>query len=228
MRVTESGVLVGTALAADEMRARAETSARGRDLAPALQRFYDSSLALSLTLDLEPTATLAPSEPELSLMPLVRNDLPIEDLLVVAIERCDDLQDLRALIEAAVAERKSLGWSSFGPHLQAGYQFGGIAGNAEDVIADQSSRARADLAEQARVRLGFAEEFLRLTRANLQAGTMTQLDVLHAPGMLAQARLRYAGAVVGHDQAQVELLAALGMLDADGLLLDLAGTTQRE
>lgn len=275
-RVAQSGVLAGTALGADEMRARAEAAAREQDLTLALQSFHDTSLALALTLHLEPTVTLAPSEPTLAPVSLVRDDLAVEDLLVIAVLHRDDLRSLRALIEASVAELKGLRWSSFGPRLEAGYQLGGIAGSAEDVAgegdqdfglrtqerinasagwrlslaafsdlaaagaieeqsriaaerrlaearsevvaADQASRASAALAEQARVGLRFAEEALRLARANLQAGAMTQLDVLHAQSALAQARLRYAGAVVSYNQAQVELLGALGVLDAEGLL----------
>ena len=57
-----------------------------------------------------------------------------------------------------------------------------------------------------------------MTRANLQVGTMTTLDVLHAQSELERARLRSAASVVRHNQAQIRLLAALGVLDERALL----------
>lgn len=88
------------------------------------------------------------------------------------------------------------------------------------VREDQESRAQRALAEHARAELDAADEAVRMTRANLQAGTMTTLDVLHAQSELEQARLRSAASVVRHNQAQVRLLAALGLLD-DQVLLSL-------
>ena len=63
-----------------------------------------------------------------------------------------------------------------------------------------------------------AEEALRLGEANLRAGTMTTLDVLQAQDAATQARLRYAEAVVRYNQSQVNLLAALGLLDDASLI----------
>jgi outer membrane protein TolC len=64
-----------------------------------------------------------------------------------------------------------------------------------------------------------AEEALRLSQANLQAGTMTTLDVLQAQDALAQARLRHAEAIVRYNQSQVNLVAAMGLLD-EAVLID--------
>ncbi len=52
----------------------------------------------------------------------------------------------------------------------------------------------------------------------LQAGAMTTLDVLQAQDAVARARLRHAEAVVRYNQAEVDLLAALGLLDMSSLL----------
>jgi len=58
-----------------------------------------------------------------------------------------------------------------------------------------------------------AEGALRLTQKNLQAGTGLTIDVLQAQDAADQARLRYATAVVRYNQSQVNLLAALGLID---------------
>lgn len=86
------------------------------------------------------------------------------------------------------------------------------------VEAAQDSKTNHSLIGMAKQQTTSAEEALRLTQANLQAGTMTTLDVLQAQDAVAQARLRYAAAVVGYNQAEVNLLAALGLLDADTLV----------
>ncbi|MCH8150559.1 MAG: TolC family protein [Planctomycetes bacterium] len=58
-----------------------------------------------------------------------------------------------------------------------------------------------------------AQEALRLSEMNLKAGAMTTLDVLQAQDAATQARLRYAASVVHYNQSQVNLLAALGLLN---------------
>jgi hypothetical protein len=81
------------------------------------------------------------------------------------------------------------------------------------ITAAQAGKANYDLIGLAGQQLAAADEALRLTQANLQAGTMTTLDVLQAQDALTQARLRRAETVVRYNQAQVNLLAALGLLD---------------
>jgi outer membrane protein TolC len=85
---------------------------------------------------------------------------------------------------------------------------------AQVVTSQQASRANHELIDLARHQVRSAEEALRLTQANLAAGTMTTLDVLQSQDALAQARVRFADAVVRYNQSQVNLLAAIGLLDS--------------
>lgn len=94
---------------------------------------------------------------------------------------------------------------------------------AEVVNANQDAIANHRLSDLALQQIQFAEEALRLSRANLRAGTMTTLDVLQAQDAATQARLRYARAVVSYNQAQVNLLASLGLLSEETLLLTCEG-----
>jgi outer membrane protein TolC len=89
---------------------------------------------------------------------------------------------------------------------------------AEVVTAAQASDTQHQLVALAKQQVASAQEALRLSEANLRAGTMTTLDVLQAQDAATQARLRYARAVVGYNQAQVNLLAALGVLSTDAFL----------
>lgn len=89
---------------------------------------------------------------------------------------------------------------------------------AEVVRAAQASKTNHALIALAHQQVEAAEEALRLGEANLRAGTMTTLDVLQAQDAATQARLRYAEAVVRYNQSQVNLLAALGLLDEASLI----------
>lgn len=273
LRITQSRLNAGNALPGDELRAKAELAAREQDMLLAMRSFHDASISLAETLDLDPTVTLAPSASQVAQVTLVRVDTTVEELLTIAVQRRDDLVAVRTLMDASSAETSAAWWNALGPQLGAGYQFGGIAGHAENVAAvggnrsglheqsrftagasfsldfatlghaafasvaeqqamldaaqkllsiraqvvraDQDRRTLTDLMSHAQEQLAAAEEALRLAKANLAAGTMTVLDVLHDESSLAKARLRFAETVVKYDQAQIDLLAAVGILDSE-------------
>jgi len=82
---------------------------------------------------------------------------------------------------------------------------------AQVALANEASRTNAELAALAEHQVASAEEALRLSQANLQAGTMATLDVLQAEDAVEQARLRHAEAVIRYNQSQINLLAAMGL-----------------
>ena len=53
-----------------------------------------------------------------------------------------------------------------------------------------------------------------MTQKDLQAGTGLTIDVLQAQDTAEQAQLRYATAIIGYNQSQINLLAALGLVSA--------------
>jgi outer membrane protein TolC len=89
---------------------------------------------------------------------------------------------------------------------------------AQVVGSQQASRTNYELIGLARRQVESAGEALRITQANLSVGTMTTLDVLQAQDALSQARVRFADAIVRYNQAQVNLLSALGILPVVGNL----------
>lgn len=95
---------------------------------------------------------------------------------------------------------------------------------ANVVNVNQDAIANRRLGELVLQQITSAEEALRLSKANLQAGAMTTLDVLQAQDTLTQARLRYILAVVGYNQAQVNMLASLGLLSEDTVLAKTGGS----
>jgi outer membrane protein TolC len=85
---------------------------------------------------------------------------------------------------------------------------------AQVVRAAQASTTQAKLIPIARRQVDSAQEALRLAQANLRAGTQLALDVLTAEDAVSQARVRHAQAVVRYNQSQINLLAAVGLLDS--------------
>ena len=303
---------------ADLLRAQARLAGRRQDLVLALHAFRQASIALCLTLHLDPTVTLVPSIDTLPATHLVRDDLSIEVLLDIAVTFRPDLAEVRTLVEVLAAKAGSTWWGAWGPQFEVGYQYGGITGHsnntaggdgipgnlivnpsssggsfssnpvvnglikegisrgskkldrrrdesfgfsdqqrfragvgwrlslaafgdlktakavgrhaalaaeaqlnrvqAEVVFAQQTSRTNRQLITLANEQLKSAEEALRLMQAKLGAGAATTLDVLQSQDAATQARLRYTDAIVGYNQAQINLLAALGLLDPGALL----------
>ncbi|HSZ56577.1 MAG TPA: TolC family protein [Tepidisphaeraceae bacterium] len=270
LRITQLQVRAGTGLPADEVRAQAQLAGFQQDVVVALNDFYQASVALTLTLHLDPVVTLVPALRKIDQVMLVREDLPIDELLATAVKYRPDLQAISTLILAAQADTGATVWGGFGPQLQAGYTANGIKasisghhydwkeqqkagvgasfalslstfGNlktaqanersagidaerqfdlvrAAVVSAQQNSVTNAKLIPVAKQQLDAAQEALRLTQANLQAGTALVIDVLQAQNTVDDAQLRYVTAVVHYDQSQVNLLAALGLIDRTTVL----------
>jgi outer membrane protein TolC len=254
----------GTGLPADELRAQAAVAAVEQDGLTAIKEFYNASIALTLTLHLDSTVMLVPRAGAMAQTTLVREDLPIEDMLVTAVRYRPDLQAVRTLVSAAQADKGATFWGGLGPQVQAtgilqpappaatvadtmyrqqtyvatgGFNlsaqiFGRIksaianaklAGlnldiqldrvHAAVVSAHQASITAAKLIPIAGQEVAAAEEALRLTQQNLTTGTGLTIDVLQAQSSAEKARLRRATAMVRYNQAQINLLAALGLID---------------
>ncbi|MHC5109909.1 MAG: TolC family protein [Planctomycetota bacterium] len=319
LRIEQVRFQTSTGIRADVLRADARLAERRQDLVSAINRFYQSSVTLALTLRLDSTATLVPSLDELPPVDLVRDDFSIEELMEIAVAFRPDLKHVREMMAAAVADRSATWWSGFGPGLDVSYYYGGLGGHANNVdpaqgipnnlivnpasptgafsmnpvanglikegisrgskaregtgdksyklarshrfasqagwrlslaafgelktagamqrqalidaernidqaradvvLASQLAGAQRELITMATQQVEAAEEALRLTEANLQAGTMTTLDVLQAQDAATQARLRYAEAVVRFNQSEVNLLAALGLADESTIVI---------
>ena len=138
LRITRVRTERGTGLPADQSRARASLAGRQQDLAIALNNFYQTSIRLAVTLHLEPSVTLIPKPERLSPTRLVRDDLPIDDLLAIAVEWRPDLRAVRTLASAANADAGSATWGTLGPQVNAGYQFSGL--NSDSTLGDFSLR----------------------------------------------------------------------------------------
>jgi outer membrane protein TolC len=269
LRLVDLRLKAGDALPADLMRARAALANRQEALLLAVNRFYQASLSLTVTLHLDPVVTLVPGPDRISQIALVREGLSIDELLAMALQYRPDLEAARTMLAAVEADKGGALWGALGPQLQAAYTFGSLktdaqgqsfgpdrvqrggagAGfvlglstfgqvktadsnvrgaaleverkidhvRAEVVSAQQEAIAHAGVIPIAREELDAAEESLRLAQASLNSGTMLLVDVLQTESALYAARSHYADAVVRYNQAQVNLLAALGLLNEQTL-----------
>jgi outer membrane protein TolC len=276
LRIERLRSKTGTGLPVDELRAQAALAVRQQNLLTALNAFYTASVALTLTLHLDPTVLLVPKGGGIRETTLVREDLSIDNMLVTATRYRPDLEAIRTLVAAAEADKGATIWGGLGPSVQAtrtvaprppaqtladteyrqpiytvagGFNwsaatFGRIrAATANVKIAELDVERQLDLVEAAVVaahqtsltakktipiaqqEVTSADEALRLTQKNLQTGTGLTIDVLVAQDTADQARLHYATAVVRYNQAEVNLLAALGLVDE--LNVEGAPTTRR-
>jgi outer membrane protein TolC len=264
LRIDRLQFMTGTGLTLEVQRAEAALALRQQNLLLALNGFYNASVAMTLTLHLDPTVMLVPGAGNMSATTLVREDLTIDSLLDIALHCRPDLQAVRSLFAASEADTSSTIWGGLGPQVaatktfaptpparvlmdtefrqqlyqvNAGFNWSAatfgriktatanakIAGleverhldqvQASVVTLQQTSLTDKKTIPFARQGVTAAEEALRLTQKNLQAGTGLTLDVLTAQDAADQARLNYASAIVRYNQAEVDLLAALGLLD---------------
>jgi outer membrane protein TolC len=88
---------------------------------------------------------------------------------------------------------------------------------AQVVRSAQDSATNAKIIPIAQQQVTTAQEALRLAQSNLGVGTALTVDVLQAEDALDDAQLRYANAATAYNQSQVNLLAALGLIDSVSL-----------
>lgn len=143
LRLTRLKLQAGTGLPADEARSVASLAARQQDLTLALNTFYQASVALAVTLHLDPTVTLAPKPEQIVQTTLVRDDLGVEDMLAVAVAERPDLQSVRSFAVASGADASAVLWNGVGPQLQGRYQVAGIQSRASGQNFDMQEQQQA-------------------------------------------------------------------------------------
>ena len=124
LRINRLRLKAGTGLPVDVLRAEAELAVRQQNLLAALNGFYNTSVALAVTLHLDPTVMLVPRRGSSKETTLVRDDLPIDTILVTAVRYRPDLQAVRTLLAAAEADTGATAWGGLGPQVLASRTFG--------------------------------------------------------------------------------------------------------
>jgi outer membrane protein TolC len=206
LRLTELRVKAGTALAADQARARAFLAGRRQDLLLAVNLFYQSSLALASTLHLDPVVTLVPAQNQITQLALVRDELEINELLTTAVRYRPDLQAARTLLAAAEADKGAIVWGALGPQLQAAYSVGALQADAQGHVFHFHEQQRAYAS--AGFTLGVSTfGQVKTANANLRATALEvekQLEQVRIEVVTAQQAASTNAALIPIAQEQVE------------------------
>ena len=123
LRINRLKLKTGTGLPVDVLRAEADLALKQQTLLTALNGFYNASVALTVTLDLDPTVMLVPVKGSMRETTLVRESLPIDALLVTAVHYRPDLQAVRLLLAASEADTGATTWGGLGPQVAASRTF---------------------------------------------------------------------------------------------------------
>lgn len=143
LRLTESRLRAGTGLGADRLLAEGALARRQQEVVRELDGLYRASIALALTLRLDPAVTLVPSAAEVPQLTLVDEARSLDELLALAVQWREDLASLRSLIEAAEAGSDAQGWQALGPQVDLGYQYGKISADTPGASFPLSEQERA-------------------------------------------------------------------------------------
>ncbi|MFB3892749.1 MAG: TolC family protein [Phycisphaerae bacterium] len=188
VRVAAVRLKAERAVPADDLRAQAALAGRQQDVLLAVNAFYYASVALATTLRLDPAVTHVARPDKLTRTALVRDDMTLDMLMAMAVERRPDLKAVRELIAAAEADKAAIAWGGLGPAAITGYQAGGIASRASGV--DYPMRLEQVATAGAGFRLGLA------IIGDLQSADARQrLAVLAAQSQLDQLRGEVVAAV---------------------------------
>jgi outer membrane protein TolC len=138
--VTESFARSGAGLEADHRRALTEIRSRSRAVRVAAGQFEVASANLVRQLVLDPRVLVAPVEPAESVIRLVPDDVPLDDLIAQGWLGRPELAQARELVEAAVLRLKQAKLRPFAPSLAVSYAGGGFGGGQNAFFGNFNTR----------------------------------------------------------------------------------------
>jgi outer membrane protein TolC len=271
--LTAAYARTGEGRRADADRAATELARREQDVAETVARLYAASHRLSEILNLEASMQLRVSESQVVPEPIVPTQIPLPELLAVALLERPELQARRTSVQAALLELGGARMLPFSPTLLAGFSSGAFGGTSDNIKpGDTSGRTDQDVVmywtllnmgignkaqiDAARARLGATQfqelavldvvrqevadayvrtharfaEIDRLAKAVRTGSDALREDFLRVKGreglpielldslrQLAESRLEYLAAIIGFNQAELQLYVALGNPPADTL-----------
>ncbi len=138
--VAESFARSGAGLEADHRRALTEVRSRSRAVRVAAGHFEVASANLVRQLVLDPRVLVAPVEPAESVIRLVPDDAPLDDLIARGWLGRPELAQARELVEAAVLRLKQAKLRPFAPSLAVSYAGGGFGGGQNAFFGNFNTR----------------------------------------------------------------------------------------
>lgn len=126
--ITEAYVKTGEGREADHRRALAELRRQRNSGHVASGQLLAASTSLVNLLVLDPLLVVAPLEPAETLLRLVPEDVPLNDLIVQSLRRRPELAQSRELVEAAIVRARQARLRPYIPSIASTYAGGGLGG----------------------------------------------------------------------------------------------------
>lgn len=139
-RLTKNYALTGDGRQADAERAATELARREADVVESYARVGQASRRLCELLNLDNTIQLRPVESQLVPQPIVPNQVPLPQLLTIALIDRPELKSRQAAIRAALLELDSAKMLPFSPQMIAGFS-GGVFGGGSSLVASSTPPA---------------------------------------------------------------------------------------
>jgi outer membrane protein TolC len=130
----------GAGLDADHRRILAEVRSRKRSIRLTAGQLEVASANLVRPLLLDPHVVVAPVEPAESVIRLVADEIPLDDLIAQGWRCRPELAQARELVEAAVLRLKQAKLRPFVPSLAVTYSGGGFGGGVGSAFGNFSTR----------------------------------------------------------------------------------------
>jgi outer membrane protein TolC len=164
--VTSSFARAGEGLEADNRRALTELRRRRTEIQGGIGRLKVSSAKLVRLLVLNPHIVVAPVEPAETVVRLIPDEVPLEDLIIRGLRCRPELAQAQAQVEATLARWKQARLRPFIPSLAVTYAGGGFGGGKDAFFGNFGSRgdAAASLFWELQ-NLGFADRAIAHRRA---------------------------------------------------------------
>ena len=174
--LTASFASSGAGLDSDHRRSLAERDRQRKNVEAAVGELEVASAELILRIRLDPRLVVAPVEPPETVLRLVPDGRPIDDLIVAGLHNRPELAEAQALVQATVVRLKQAKLRPFIPSLAFRYSGGGFGGGQNDFFGNFNTRSDADVNLYWEVQnLGLADRAIAKQRAAQQRTANLQM-----------------------------------------------------
>ncbi len=139
-KITEAYAKEGQGTEADHRRALAEQRHQRKNIQSASGQLLVASTNLTRLLVLDTRLVVAPIEPAEATLCLISEDIPLDNLIIEALQHRPELAQSRELVQAAIIRLKQAKLRPFIPSVSATYAGGGMGGGQGGFFGDFGAR----------------------------------------------------------------------------------------
>jgi outer membrane protein TolC len=177
--ITGSFMRSGEGLEADHRRILTELNRRRGNVEDAVGQLEVASANLIQLLVLDPNRVLAPVEPAETVIRLISDEVPLDELIVQGLHQRPELASAQELVQATLLRLKQARLRPLVPSLAFSYAGGGFGGGQNGFFGNFSSRGDATISLFWELQnLGFADRAIaRRNQADHHAAALSLLKV---------------------------------------------------